>query len=93
MLEATRPPGSWNATSNGSTKRIPRRKTGFTLIEMIVVVCVLSILITILLPGIQQMREAARRHECQNQLRQIGLAIWHYEGNYRVFPPGAVDTQ
>ncbi|MCY2965290.1 MAG: DUF1559 domain-containing protein [Planctomycetota bacterium] len=93
MLEATRPPGSRNAMLKASTKRTPRRKAGFSLIEIIVVVCVLSILITILLPGIQQMREAARRHECQNKLRQIGLAIWHYEGNCRVFPPGAVDTQ
>ena len=65
-----------------------RRRRGFTLVELLVVIAIIGVLIGLLLPAVQAAREAARRSSCQNNLKQIGLAMANYADAKKKFPPG-----
>src|SRR3954466_5388537 len=69
-------------------KSFGNRRYGFTLVELLVVIAIIGVLVALLLPAVQSAREAARRAQCQNNIKNVAVAVLTYESSRKIFPQG-----
>jgi len=74
----------------GTKSPAVRNRAGFTLVELLVVMAIIGALVSVLLPAVQSARESARRIQCVNRMKQLGLAVLNYENTHRLLPPGGI---